>query len=373
MDPLTIAAGIGAIDTCTQVYSRLKVAGNEINKASAYLKNSSLIDVAQVARVEPIAMIDADVMNVEYIGDVMQTLHTMFSGYYLQAINLISTIGSVSVASKLSPLNPNRGLGFESHVQDVRMGASAYRHRLPTKRAGLAMEAEASKPASATDKEGMTVIREATNLAVGKMFNVTLREGEHTAVVPISIRLMVNTLPTSAMVALFTFKDTFDMDLKERYHAWKAGRLSFIKDLVLCRDLINKHRTALVNDKSDVYAQIVARENGNRKAGLANQSPSLATASNLAVLSSDTLATIELKLNGKFANFKVRQTVFDNTNLMILAVVDKAWERVTFYHRGVQGSTQVSVRDMKVSNKSSGGSEVMDIMKAYMAGSNPQL
>jgi hypothetical protein len=370
MDPLTIAAASGALELASAVGSRLKSGYDSAKDGAAYFKTGSLIDIAQVARVEPIAMVDADCMNLEYLPDVMQTMHSLFSGYYLQAVNLLGTIGSVSVASRLSPLNPNRGLGFESHT-DWRSAEKSYAHRLPTTHNKQAMAMEESN--SSTDKDAMSTIRDATNLAVGKLFNVTLKEGDQSAVIPVSIRLMVSTLPTNAMIALFTFKDSFDMDLKERYHSWKSGRLSFMKDLVMCQDLIDKHRKALVNDKSNVYAQILGRENANFKTGILNKNPSLATASNLAVISSDTLAQIELKLNGKFTNFKVRQTVFDNTNLMILCVVDKSWERATFYHRGIEGSTQVSVKDMKAGSKNSGGSEVMDIMKAYIGGATPSM
>jgi hypothetical protein len=170
---------------------------------------------------------------------------------------------------------------------------------------------------------------------------------------------------------MLTFKDQFDMDMKERYHAWRAGRLNFIKDLILCRDLIDKHRTALVKDKSDIYQNIINRENNNFKAGLFNKNPSLATASNLVVMSSDTVAMMEQKLGGKFTQFKSRQHIFENTNLMIVAVVDKEWERITWFSRGIQEHTTTSVRDLKVGNKNN--DNVMDIMKAFMAGSNPHM
>jgi hypothetical protein len=366
MDPITLAAATGALEVVSSVGSRLRATYSDAKHTASYFKNGSLIDIAQVARVEPIVMVDADCMNLDYLPDVMQTMHTLFSGYYLQAVNLLGTIGSVSVASRLGPLNPNRGLGFESYA-DWRSVEASYAHRLPTTKNHQAVAMEEAR--ASTDKDAMTTIRDATNLAVGKLFNVTLKEGDQSAVIPVSIRLMVATLPTNAMVGLFTFKDSFDMDLKERYHSWKAGRLSFMKDLIMCQDLIDKHRKALVTDKSNVYAQILARENSNRKVGLMRQNPSLATASNLAVLSSDTLGQIELKLNGKFSNFKVRQAVFNNTNLMLMCVVDKSWERVTIYSRGIEGSTQVSAKDMKAGSKNTGGSEVMDIMKAYMSGS----
>lgn len=373
MDPFTATtSAAGALQLAYQVGQTLTAGAGVAKTASNYVNTSSLIDITKVARVEPICLVDADVLNIDYLPDVMQSLQSIFSGYYLQAISLTSKIGNVSLASKLAPLNPNRSI-FESFKSDFRLSVESYKHRLPTTKNNLAMAMEAKEVEEGASKEANKTMLEMSNLSIGKLYDVTIVDGAQNAKIKVAIRLMASSIPSSVMTSLLSFKDQFDMDMKERYHAWRAGRLSFIKDLVLCRDLIDKHRSALIKDKSNVYAQIVNRENNNFKSGLFNKNPSLATASNLAVVSSDTIAMVEQKIGGKMSNFKTRQQIFDNTNLMIMAVVDKAWERVTWYHRGIQESTTTSIRDIRVSNKGSGGSEVMDIMKAFMAGSSPSI
>lgn len=376
MTPIATGAAVsGALSVAAQTFGALEVATKKYQKGNKYLNNVSLIDVTQVARVEPIALIDVDCMNLEYVNDVVETMHTLFSGYYLQAINLLGNVGGVSVAKRLAPLNPNRGIGFESY-DDWRLDMQAYAHKLPTSHNKPALESKGApvvdRSMNATDKE-VVALNEVSNLCVGKLFNVVIRNDDQSVTVPVAIRLMVSNLPTNTLVNMLTFKDNFDMDMKERYHAWRAGRLSFIKDLILCRDLIEKHRNAIINDKSGVYAEMLKRENNNMKSGLLNNNPSLATASNLVIISSETLADIEHKINGKFSNFKVRQAVFENTNLMIMAVVDKDWGMTTFYFRGMTETTQVSVRGLRSSKKGGGSSEVLDVMKAFISGSNPSL
>lgn len=381
MDPLTAASGIsGLMALSSQVAGDLKSGLDTYEKTTAYFKNSSLIDVAQVARVEPIAIVDASIMHWEGLPDVMQSLQSQFAGYYLQAVNLLGNIGGVSVASKLAPLNPNRTLTLES--RDWRMSVESYKHRLPTTHNNLAMalESEDVKKQEKNDKvngygsdnKDIGTAKEMANLSVGKMYTVCIKENGLSANIPVAIRLMVSTIPTSSLINLFTFNSTYEMDIKERYYAWKSGRLSFMRDLILCQDLIDKHRTTLINDKTGIYSQIVKRETNNLKSGLINRSPSLATASNIAVISTDTLGQIELKLLGKFSNFKVRQTAFETTNLMILAVVDKAEEVITFYYRGIQEKTQVGIKDIRISNKGN-GPDVLDTMKAFMAGSGANI
>ena len=371
MDPFSTSATIaGGLQLAKTVSNGLRTVNSVKNHAMNVLKNGSLIDIARVARVEPILVVDADVMNVDFLSDVINSMHTQFSGYYLQAVNLLGTIGGVSVAEKLAPLNPNRGMAFEAR-QDWRYASESYKHRLPTTHNKLAMAMEQSTLELA-DKEGLASIKDAANLSTGKMFNVKITEDGKSAIVPVAIRVMVSIIPTRSMVGMFSFKDGVDMSMGERWHGYKAGRLEFIKDLILCRDILDKHRVALMKDRDGVYSQIIGRETSNKMKGLFSGNPSLATASNLAVISTETADAIEQKLNGRLKDSKTRSTMFANTNHMILAIVDKQWERVTFYYRGMHESTQVSAKELKSSNKS-GGSEVMDVMKAFIAGSTPNI
>lgn len=386
MDPFTATTTVaGAIHLAGQIRDTAFSVHDNVSDVAKYIHTGSLVDISKMARVEPICIIDADVLNVEYITDVVQSMQSIFAGYYLQAIALTGNIGNVSIAQRLAPLNPNRETIFESMKPDIRLAAESHKYRLPTSKNMTNVSLEAV--AASTNKDANSTTMELSNLSIGKIYDVELTDGKGNSktdangnkvntggacvTIKIAIRLMSTSMPTSVLVNMFTFKDSFDMDMGERYHAWRSGRLSFIKDLILCRDLVDKHRTALAKDKSGVYAQILNRENNNFKAGLFNKNPSMATASNLTIISSDTVAQMEQKLGGKLSNFKVRQQIFDNTNLMIMAVIDKNWERTTFYHRGIQESTQVSIRDMKVANK--GGDNVTDIMKAFMAGSSPNI
>jgi hypothetical protein len=410
---------------------------------------NSLVDITSVARVEPITLIDSDCVHLDYAPDIMQSLLSIFTGYYMQAVSLLTKVGNVSVIKKLGPLNPNNNiqdninvayLSFESyqyklpglhtksslalenafngsdeeHVKELmrekmredkfKMGydkhnkefSEFYRKATPEELRKAEMDNEkfhmdserhskdkqkfVNGSASLDSREVADTVKELVNLSVGKMFNVTIEEMGNKAVIPVSVRLMVNHITKSSIVDMMTFKKGYDMNLKERYHSWRAGRLEFIKDLIFCRDLVDKHRKQLLKDTSGVYQQIMSRDTSNKLAGLLSKatggiygtSTSLATASNIAVLSTDTIAAIEDVLGTKFKELKTRNAVFDSTNLMLMAVVDKQWEKITLYTRGISESTTISVRDMKAGNKGEGGN-VGDFMKAYLAGSNPSI
>ena len=333
--------------------------------------DTSLVSATSMARVEPMCIIDADVINVEYLGDTLNVLQNIFSGYYLQAIQLLTNVGSVSVSKTLGRLNPARSGGFESYSAAPNLGLESYKYKLPNYSLSFGMEADDKKEKTGVKDVGKDIFAD-SSLITGKMYNVTIKNGDQEATVPIAIRLLINSIPTSVMVNLMALQNKVDYDMVERYHAWRSGRIQFIRDLVLCKDLIDKHRNTLIKDPTGVYSEIVNRQNNNLKSGLLNQTPSLATSSNLAVISSETAETIEAKIGGSLDVFKNRHPIFQTTNLMILVVIDKSWEQITFYHRGISAFTKVSAKDIKGASKKDGG-DINSILKAFIEGKAPSI
>lgn len=363
----TATAVTGALQLVSQVGSHMRTGQNAVKEINSHMQPLSLVDVARQARVEPILLIDSDVQLVPFLPDVVNSLHSNFTAYYLQAVEFLSTIGGVSVASKLAPLNPNRNITFLSQECST-MSLEEYKYSLPTPHNKPSLKCEAYGADVCVDKKATETLKENVNLSVGKMIRVELKEGKETSSMHIAIRLMAKDISSNDLVGFFTYRNHFDMNLRERWTGVQSGRLSFVKDFILCRDLIDASRNAQIKDKSGVLSQIQARANNNTALGLFSRSPSLATASNLAIVSTDTIAKAELQMGGKFSNFKVRQELFKNTQLMIIAVIDKGWERVTFYHHGMEEIIEVSALDLKQGGAKKEGSEIVDLMKAFMSG-----
>ena len=358
MEPVIVT---GALELISRV-------SKQINSYGQHVGNKTLVDISQSARVEPIVLLDADCVNEEITPDLMQNLFSLFTGYYLQAVSMVTTIGGTTVASKLDPLNPNRGIGFESIYNDMRKTITMedYKFRLP--KYNINLENKAESPV--VDKTGLELVKEASSLSIGKVINLDIKHEDKTVTIPIAIRLLVNVIPSKILADLFSYRDSLDMDVKERFHGWLSGRLSLFSDLVLCNDLINKRIKAGINDKSGVSTVISERESKNTIAGLTTGKASLAKCSNIAVISNNTLDKIELEINGKISNSKTRKALFENTNLMILAVMDKDYARVVIYTNGLDSSTSIGYKELK--NKAKGGGmDINDVLKAYVAGTSP--
>jgi hypothetical protein len=231
--------------------------------------------------------------------------------------------------------------------------------------------ADDARVSTSFGSDALREIKEASNLAVGKMLQLEIKHAGQVFQVPVALRLVVNTIPSAQLTHILSLSNEI-ITGKERFHAWKAGRLEFVKDLIFCRDLVDAHRRNLMKDADSVYARVVKNESKSFAAAILSGVPSVAAASNMIVTTTHTIEEVELSMPGKFSDFHAREKIFEHTSLMIVAVIDKEWNRVTFYHRGIADATEVSFRDLKAAGKGS-GPDVSDILKAYTLGNAPRL
>lgn len=380
--------------------SALNRAGDLLRRGGA---TDSLVDFTQAGRVEPLVLIEQPALHLQCIGEVQQSLLSIFAGYYLQAASLSNALGSVRVIDRLDALNPNRS-PVNAGLSTWMIATEAYETGLPfpnNDALRLAVEAnntntyyqKPTKPAdpnagpvSATgiqdDKPvkidslskgdiGRTMT-ELANLSVGKAYEINITDGKANIPVQINIRLIASTLNTSDLVHILA-TGSEDNSFKERWHGWKSGRLAFWKDLVMCNDLIDKHRADLLKDKTGTLTNIGRTNLGNTISSLVTGTPTIASSSNMVVLTKDGADRLELQLEGKLSKFDIRQRMMKKTALMLMAVVDEVdYNIVTFYHRNIAMPTVVRIKDLKASN-SKGGADIGEILKALMGGHAPSL
>lgn len=342
---------------------------------ASHLTDSSLTSITKLTRAEPLTIISNDCANLEYLPELLNTTASVYSGYFLQAVAMLTRVNDVEVVRLLDRLNPDRdSTGF---LLQGRMATesihdqleSNYKYSLPTRRV-MAMEQD--EPMLGTQNQ--KTIYETANLAVGKLLNVRIaiqgQDGESKAVdIPVSVRLSPALLNEESLVHIFTHRKS-DTGIVERYHSWRAGRISLIKDMIFCQDLINEYRRAAIADKTGTMQEIVRRVNNARSFGLLTKNPSLAVASNIYVLSKSSAQAIEAKTGHKFSNPKGREKILEDTYAMIVAVVDTEWEQVTFYFNGIAYPSTISVRAMKSAGKGK-GPDIGDVMKSLLEGRAP--
>lgn len=373
------AAAGDVIGTIANVFSKMK-------EAARHGQTSSLVDVTAVARVEPLVIIDTDSFNADqYIGPVIQCAHTIFTAYYLQAVSLIGTVGSIKIAKTLDKLNPNRKpdrSGFLAHVlmgqamesmegtinfaaeEPFGMGLESF--SLPT----YGMEAKDDKDkakgksneAKISDK-ALATANELSNLSVGKLVNVTLTDQGQTATFPIQIRLIANEMPINPMLKLLSMQG-LDRTWTERYWKWRAGRIGFIKDLILMQDMVRADKRAMMEDETGVIDEIMRRAKNNKLSGFFSKNASMNEAANIVVFSEETARQLKQQHNIDIDNAKQRQTVFDGSYAMIMVKIDREYERVTFYINGMPLGSSMNRNELKSNAGKNSSTDLVEVFQA---------
>lgn len=390
----SVAAATAATVTALQwIGSKALFAAKAAKAANDYSKTTSLADITKLMRVEPLTVVSRNCFTLDYLPDVMQTLLNVFSAYYLQAASIYGTVDSVRVMKILDALNPDREAapsymttamstaavnggpvtwGMESYTDGQTLLEENYKYRLP--KASFSMEAADISTSANFSKDTNEIVAEANNLAVGKVLDVRItvkgsgaaNATDEKVTLPITVRLAPVLLTKDSIKSILCM-NTDDTNFKERYYAWRAGRIRFVQDLIMCQDLIDAHKKALMEDSTGTYSEIIRRASNAKTGGLVTKTPSLVSASNLFIIDEETQAEVERKMGGKLSNPAVRSRVFDNTYAMIIVVIDRAMERVIFYTRNVQQGSNFSIKEIKAAGKGK-GPDVLDILKAMNMG-----
>lgn len=240
----------------------------------------------------------------------------------------------------------------------------------------LALDKERNKKdkpsTSATvGSETLKTVKEQANLSIGKLLSVEVSDGSATRSVMVQVRLITVALPTEAIIHAFAGAHK-DISFKARWHGWKSGRLEFWMDLILMQDLVEAHRAHLIADKDGLFSSIVNVKRKNQLSAMLSGRMSVATASNMAVISQATADSIEYDARISLSNYAQRQKLFEPTSLMILVVMNEQFGRVKMYYRGIPEVTDLSIRDLKTASKG-GGPDIAEIMRALQMGSAPRI
>lgn len=367
----------------------------------------SLIEYTAVLRNEPIVMLEDSLVHQAATSDVLKFLTNLFAGYYLQAVAITNNIGNVNVMQVLDRLNSKRDVLSNAKAEFVSKESFSPRPQITLKpqiskeSAALMYPAFYRKSLESYDvslesivldnkdggesktkkndlveiqsagKDAAKSIMEAPNLATGKIFEVVIENEGKRAAIPVSVRLNPLGCTPGLMQEILSLGDVRNSTI-ERFYRWREGELEFINDLILCNDLIEKHYSLLKADKHGIYKDILKRRRANRLSALITQSTSLATASSMAIITEDTATELQLAIGGKLSDPKVRSSVFSRCSLMFLVVIDPELQFIRIYHRGIAYPMELTFGEIKNQAKGN-GPDVMELLKAFSAGSRPNI
>lgn len=347
----------------------------------------SLADVSKIARIEPITLISSNLTGTKELYEILHGILNIYASYYLQAVHILSAeLADVRILKILDKTNPDRDMktvlasgytAYESlNIKTLSLENSKFKLPMLNNQVisteSILDEDEGSSLTTATDKlETFEKLGSAVGKVIELIFNVR-KEGcreVDTVTIPVVIKLDNMIIPAD-VIGNVVVANKDEITLGSRFKDALAGRISFIKDFILCNDLIKAQKKTMIKDPTGYYAQMLKRVNNSRIYSALTGNISLAGISSICVISEEDEQEIQKQIGGKLTNQKTREIVFNNTSAMMIVVIDREWQRVSMYVRDIDGFSQNSFDSFKgMSNKDN--NNIADILKAFSVGNMP--
>ena len=328
------------------------------------LESNSLTEYTRASRVEPLTLIDQaiEMMDPDIRQSILQTLLSIYAGYYLQAVSLSGTVGNIKVLSILDQFSTDRdpllapGSGW-MNLHDVFVGNES-----------LSLKAITVPGNEAADK---SLHDRYANLAVGKSITVNVTIDGKTFPFDATVRLIPQILNKSSIIDVLSLGSK-DNSMKGRWLRWKAGELS-LADYLLAKDMIESDKKGLLNDKHGLYEAKKNRKMKSFISALLSGNPSLNVSSSITVITRSTAKELEVKARMKLSRARDRQRFFEDTQSMMLCVVDPSLEAIQLYYKGISEESVYTFDDISKNNTNPSGVNINQVLEAYRAGKAPGL
>ena len=354
----------------------------------------TLADVSKIARVEPITLVSSDLAGNKDLYNILSGIMNIYAAYYLQAIHILSAeLSDVRILKILDKTNPDRDLktlltsgytAYESRAPEpanIRtLSLESCEFTLPMLKSDLSNVAVEDIFNEDDDATLGTSIRkletfEKLGSAVGKVVEVkfNVRNHENTrpdeVCIPVSIKLDTMIMPADVITSIAT-SNSDEIVLGSRFRDALSGRIEFIKDFILCSDIIKAQKKSMIKDPTNYYSTLLKRVNNSKMYSVLSGNISLAGISSILVISEQVEQEVQKKIGGKLTNQKTRDIVFGNTSAMMIAVIDSEWSRVSIYIRDMDTFSQASFDSFKPPSKSD-ATQITDMLKAFSVNSAP--
>lgn len=337
--------------------------------------NMSLVDITKFTRVEPIAVVNKDLVKVKEYNNILNGVLNIYLGYYLQAVQLLSvSYADAKVLKTLDSVSPDRSFIVEDYLCSKTVTLEDSLFDLPMMR-GDDDEHNVREQSLSSKVEYLDKVQ-----AVGKVVELKFtlddsgEDGMHkinmrNVVIPVQVRLLTTLTDSAVLNGILTSNEddiTFTSRLKDVF----GGRIRFFKDFIMAQDLIKNQKKILFKEGADAYNEILKRYNNSAMLTILNRgNVGYGKVSSIYIMTEEDETTIKKKFGSGLNSTTIRNTIFNNSLAMIIVVVDREWERVTIYIRDIASSSTSTFSELRKANDNDFGAQLADVVKSLAMGS----
>lgn len=395
------------------------------------VRAKSLSQYSTDLQLRPVFAIEKEILNDEKIDVLMQAGLANYAGFYIVALSIDNTINGVRVGKMVGKYSPNRDavgsaldllgeniasvtredfkvnipeydrptlstLGFKSGMRSIPSLPEAYLKQLELRTEAVyatreEAQTEADKINAANAKEKTQEpeakqtpvypstkvaeqsmrdeINKLQSLAIGRILTVTVSRDKQSADINMVLKPELKSLRSNLLIDVANLSNK-PTSMRDRFIAYfKRGTIASMLDYLVCLDLIQAHRRALVQDTAGYYEKVHDRIVNNKVAALLTGEFSVGTVANTWIISDTTALRLQASIGGKLDNYTIRNKFMEKSGVMTLIVYNPDHQRVYIYNHGIEDVTDIGINYLI--KKSESKSFDMDIFKMLSQGSAP--
>lgn len=212
-------------------------------------------------------------------------------------------------------------------------------------------------------------INKLQSLAIGRILTVTVSRDKQSADINMVLKPELKSLRSNLLIDVANLSNK-PTSMRDRFIAYfKRGTIASMLDYLVCLDLIQAHRRALVQDTAGYYEKVHDRIVNNKVAALLTGEFSVGTVANTWIISDTTALRLQASIGGKLDNYTIRNKFMEKSGVMTLIVYNPDHQRVYIYNHGIEDVTDIGINYLI--KKSESKSFDMDIFKMLSQGSAP--
>lgn len=363
--------------------------------AAQFIRDVTTVSPTQAAAQNTVvsrAYVEESLSRLDIVPNLLKAQQSMYAGMILMILQRSNEIAAGRTVSDTLNKVYTRGMGVEAY-RDIEEELSAITTSVenlrPSNESFLSTTTQAgleddNKEGREGDSSGSLkidtlggTIAPPDLLPVGQMLKVSLigRDNNGNAIkndVLIGVRMTPYIVTDRAMEVIIA--QGYQPSFKMRWMQWKAGEISFWKDLVFQADRIRKMEEAARTDRTGAYRSFIqdtARRDKDRALDILYNLPTPQSMSNnlansVIIVSEETVRRAAADSGFDITDTSARQKFFKGSYVMMLAIVDPNYHHVTLYMNGYDTPQQYAFTDFSPKKKM----DAADFMQAFSAASS---
>jgi len=343
---------------------------NENQKFGTGLK--SIVDTIQPLLVDPRVVISPQLKTDEHTKDVLTVMLNTFSMYYLQAFTMLGDVIDVKTKNTL------KDLASIKRVNTSNIGGVVLEEFHHLEKSIYSLEEYGLKDVSVEDIKtgkrkqdfGPELYKDLSHLALAKILQlkITPKKSDARVTIPVMVRLSPASAPADVIEGILGVTK-MRHSLFNRIDDLRAGNISFFKDFIFNQDLVKEHQRLMMKDKTGLYSEVSNKVNQAILRYGKTGAKGYGAFYNMVVITEQDLKSIEKEVGGSLQKKKYRDRLFSRNFVVMLCVMDREWERATFYTRDMDTHSDIGYDMLKsVSNKDS-SADLMKMLKSFSSNS----